>query len=433
MAGGSLPRHSARRLATVLVTGATGFIGSHVARLARRARRRASCSASRTARPTPRSPTSTCRRVKLEVRDRRSVRRALQGGRARVPLRRRHLGAPAGRRAPVRRERAAARKIVMEECLRAEVERVVYTSSAAVVGPAAQGKTADETQLFTAGPARHPVRQLGARGRGGGDARGGARAAARVREPGRLLRRGRPPAHLHAAGALLPARPRAGLHRRRRVDRRRARRGRAATCSPTERGQRRRALHPRRAQLHLRPPVRRPRAGCRASTRRCGCRPGRRAPAAGAARRRAAAAGRSRRPRCSAASQWWTYRSTKARRELGWTARPHEETLEATVAWHLEREHDRIARTRAHSRSSCGWPGPRSGAAEMRRRPCCDGSPLAASLALAGHGHALPLQGAHRPGLPLRQGRAAAARARRSTSTRCACPSSSATGPRSRS
>ena len=43
---------------------------------------------------------------------------------------------------------------------------------------------------------------------------------------------------------------------------------------------------------------------------------------------------------------WWTYRSTKARRELGWRARPHEETLEATVAWHLEREHERLVRTR---------------------------------------------------------------------------------------
>jgi dihydroflavonol-4-reductase len=47
-----------------------------------------------------------------------------------------------------------------------------------------------------------------------------------------------------------------------------------------------------------------------------------------------------------AASQWWTYRSTKAKRELGWRARPHEETLEATVQWHMEREHDRIERTR---------------------------------------------------------------------------------------
>jgi dihydroflavonol-4-reductase len=47
-----------------------------------------------------------------------------------------------------------------------------------------------------------------------------------------------------------------------------------------------------------------------------------------------------------AASQSWTYRSTKARRELGWRARPHEETLDATVSWHTEREHARIARGR---------------------------------------------------------------------------------------
>ena len=47
-----------------------------------------------------------------------------------------------------------------------------------------------------------------------------------------------------------------------------------------------------------------------------------------------------------AAGNSWTYRATKAQRVLGWRARPHEETLEATVAWHLEREHERIARTR---------------------------------------------------------------------------------------
>jgi hypothetical protein len=47
-----------------------------------------------------------------------------------------------------------------------------------------------------------------------------------------------------------------------------------------------------------------------------------------------------------AATQRWTYSSAKARRELGWRTRPHEETLEATVAWHLEREHERIARSR---------------------------------------------------------------------------------------
>ena len=48
----------------------------------------------------------------------------------------------------------------------------------------------------------------------------------------------------------------------------------------------------------------------------------------------------------AAASQYWTYRSGKARRELGWQARPHEETLADTVAWYLDREGDRIARSR---------------------------------------------------------------------------------------
>jgi dihydroflavonol-4-reductase len=45
-------------------------------------------------------------------------------------------------------------------------------------------------------------------------------------------------------------------------------------------------------------------------------------------------------------SQWWTYRNTKAKRELGWQPSPHEDTIEATVQWYLEREGDRIARER---------------------------------------------------------------------------------------
>ena len=36
------------------------------------------------------------------------------------------------------------------------------------------------------------------------------------------------------------------------------------------------------------------------------------------------------------ASQWWTYRNTKARRELGFAPRPHEETLEDAVTWQRE-------------------------------------------------------------------------------------------------
>jgi dihydroflavonol-4-reductase len=42
------------------------------------------------------------------------------------------------------------------------------------------------------------------------------------------------------------------------------------------------------------------------------------------------------------ATQWWTYRSTKAKRELGFHARPHEETLEETVAWHAKELGDRV-------------------------------------------------------------------------------------------
>ncbi|MEA2419448.1 MAG: hypothetical protein QOE60_1654, partial [Thermoleophilaceae bacterium] len=65
-----------------------------------------------------------------------------------------------------------------------------------------------------------------------------------------------------------------------------------------------------------------------------------------------------------AASEWWTYRSTRARRELGWSARPHEETLEATVAWHLEREQDRIARTRRSQQIQFRLAGAAIGATE---------------------------------------------------------------------
>jgi dihydroflavonol-4-reductase len=48
-----------------------------------------------------------------------------------------------------------------------------------------------------------------------------------------------------------------------------------------------------------------------------------------------------------AAAHWWTYRSAKARRELGWTTRPHEDTVEATVRFHQERLGDRVLRNGA--------------------------------------------------------------------------------------
>lgn len=42
------------------------------------------------------------------------------------------------------------------------------------------------------------------------------------------------------------------------------------------------------------------------------------------------------------AMQWWTYRSTRAKRELGFKARPHEETLEDAVHWQMEQLGDRV-------------------------------------------------------------------------------------------
>jgi hypothetical protein len=44
--------------------------------------------------------------------------------------------------------------------------------------------------------------------------------------------------------------------------------------------------------------------------------------------------------------QWWTYSSNKARRELGWKTGPHEDSLEATVSWYLERDEARFQMAR---------------------------------------------------------------------------------------
>jgi len=42
-------------------------------------------------------------------------------------------------------------------------------------------------------------------------------------------------------------------------------------------------------------------------------------------------------------AQWFTYRNDKARRDLGWSPRPHEETLEDTVRWQLEELGERVS------------------------------------------------------------------------------------------
>jgi len=44
-----------------------------------------------------------------------------------------------------------------------------------------------------------------------------------------------------------------------------------------------------------------------------------------------------------AASLRWAFRNTKAKRELGWSTSPHEDCLEATIAWYRGRDGDRLA------------------------------------------------------------------------------------------
>jgi dihydroflavonol-4-reductase len=46
------------------------------------------------------------------------------------------------------------------------------------------------------------------------------------------------------------------------------------------------------------------------------------------------------------ASCWWTYRNAKARRELGFEPRPHEETLEDAVRWQMEQLGPSVITTR---------------------------------------------------------------------------------------
>lgn len=327
-------------MAKTLVTGAAGFIGSHLARrLARRGDELRLGLHDEADDELIRD--LDCERVVCDVLDRRAVRRALKDV-DRVF----HV---AGLRSvrPGDRERlfelnVGGTKTVLEESLRAGVERVVCTSSAAACGPAKFGGTADETQLFTAAHLGIPyvnsvheaeveAMRLAARGLplvcvnpaltfGAGDLNLASTGLVRSFLLGRV------PLYTEGAVCVVDVRDVAEGHvladERGAVGERYILGGRNFTFD--------RLFADLGRVSGVEPPLKVPIRLARATAALLGD----------------SGAWPLTPEEVQTAGQWWTYRSTKAKRELGWKARPHEETLEATVAWHLEREHDRIARTR---------------------------------------------------------------------------------------
>ena len=325
-----------------LVTGATGLVGSHVARALVERGDQVRVAVRGTSR-TDNLEGLEAERVVCDVLDRRSVRRALKGAERLF-----HVAGLTSLRAP--RDRLIAvnvtgTRIVMEEALRAEVQRVVHTSSVAAVGPAPRGSTADETQVYSAG--RYAIPYVDAKREAEVEA---LRHAALglpvvVVNPGhvfgrgdvyrsstdvvrRFLQRGIP-AYVDgalnivdvndvAAGHLLAAeRGRVGEryilgNRNFTLDRLFADLGRISGVEPPA------VKLPLPAALAL----------AAAGGRLGGWGPI--SPPITAVEARAA-------------SLWWAFRSTKAKRELGWKPAHHEDTLEATIAWYREREPGRLA------------------------------------------------------------------------------------------
>ncbi|HEX8104976.1 MAG TPA: NAD-dependent epimerase/dehydratase family protein [Solirubrobacteraceae bacterium] len=333
-----------------LVTGATGFVGSHVARalVERGDDVRITC------RPGSRTDAIEdldVRRLTADVTDRRALRRAMKGV-ERVF----HVAGVTSLRAPEDEAFAVnvgGTRAVLGEALRAGVERVVHTSSIAAIGPAPWGTTADETQVFRHGhlgipyvSSKHAAEvealRVAARGLdvvvvcpghvfGAGDLRRSSTDVVR-----RFMLR-RIPAYVDGAINIVHAADVAAGHVL--ADERGVSGERYILGDRNYTWDR---LYADLARL----------SGIEA--------PGLRLPLP-VALGMAAAAARSPVPvelgaspvEIRATGLWWAYRSGKARRELGWTTRPHEDTVEETVRFYAERERGRLARS--GTRQPLGW------------------------------------------------------------------------------
>jgi dihydroflavonol-4-reductase len=316
-----------------LVTGATGFIGSHITRLLVERGDEVQV----TVRESSRLDSLVgldVKQFRADILDRRSLRRAMRGV-ERVF----HLAGTTDLTAPRARIFSLGvegTRIVLEEALRAGVERAVYTSSVAAIGPARPGQSADETNAWEAGryaiaylDAQHEAEmaalRLTARGLplvivnpahvlGPGDP--GRSSTALV---GRFMRR-QIPAYvdgtLNVVGVQDVARGHLLADERGTVGERYILGNRNFT---TDR------LFADLGRLSgIEPPaVKLPLGVALALT---------------ATGRRLAGEAVPSPVQVRAASLNWAFLNRKAKRELGWKTSPHEDCLEETIAWYRERE-----------------------------------------------------------------------------------------------
>jgi dihydroflavonol-4-reductase len=325
------------RVGKTLVTGATGLVGSHVAR--------ALVERGDDVRVTAREGALLDAIADLDVEvvtadvlDRRQMRRALRGVDKLF-----HVAGATTLRAGWRtlyEANVMGTRIAMEEALAAGVQRVVHSSTIAAIGPAKRGSTADERQVFDAArvgisyaniksEAEREALQVCAKGLpvvivncahvlGRGDVHRSSTELVR-----RFLRREIP---LYVDGALcivgagdvarghLLAQELGGVGERYILggrnftnDRLFADLGRLSGVEP--------------------PAVKLPLSAALAVARAAETMPGRPSITVQEVR---------------ALSHWWAYRSTKAKRELGWTTGHHEQPLIEAIDWFREREPQRV-------------------------------------------------------------------------------------------
>lgn len=321
-----------------LVTGATGFLGAHVTRLLVRRGDEVRV-ALREGSPRHALDGLEVEPVQADILDRRAVRRAMRGVERVFHIA--GMGELSASRGQIFSVNVEGMQIVLEEALKAGVERVVHTSSVAAIGPAPRGRTADESQPWSAG--RYHLAYL--------DAEHAAETAAL-----RLAARGLPlvivnPAHSFGAGG--PGRSSTALVRRfmRReipayvdgtvnvVGVRDVARGllladeRGVVGERYILGNRNFTTTRLFADLGRLSGVEPPALKLPVSV----------ALGLATAGRRIGGLPLPSPAEIKASSLNWAFSNAKARRELGWRPAPHEDCLEEAIEWHRECEGSRLA------------------------------------------------------------------------------------------